>query len=203
LLLGGTTAHHRLSEATAAAMAREVMAFTDAQGGSLTVVTSRRSGAAAVAAMQAAAPAAAFHIWRREQTENPYLGFLALADILVVSGESESMLAEAAATAKPLLIYPLPEKPPGPKLRLQRAIFRGAQGGGLLGRFCAGLIAGGWITPPRDLSMMHRAMTEGGLATTFAPDAVLHRDSAATAGAHRGDDWQALLARIRALVARA
>jgi len=204
LLLGGTTAHHRLSDETAAAMAREVLAFATAAGGSLTVVTSRRSGASAVAAMQAAAPGAAFHIWRRAQKENPYLAFLALADVLVVSGESESMLAEAAASGKPLLIYPLPEKPAGAKLRLQKAIFRAAEkGNGLVGRFCAGLIAGGWITPPRDLAMMHRAMIDGGLAQAFAPDAVM-AGRAATASARRGDAaWQALLARIKTLVGRA
>ncbi len=34
-------------------------------------------------------------------TDNPYTGYLALADIIVVTGESESMLSEAAATGKP------------------------------------------------------------------------------------------------------
>lgn len=201
LLLGGTTAHHRLTEGTAATMAREVMAFAKAQGGSLTVVTSRRSGTAAVTAMQAAAPQASFHIWQRDQMENPYLAFLALGDLLVVSGESESMLAEAAATEKPLLIYPLPEKPAGPKLRLQRAIFHRAQNDpGLLGRFCDGLIAGGWITPPRDLAMMHRAMIEGGLALAFTPDAAVPRGPALAGAGDGTADWQGLLARIRAMV---
>lgn len=205
LLLGGTTAHHLLSKETAARMAREVLDYAEGLGGSLTIVTSRRSGAAAVAAMEAAAPAAHFHIWRREQTENPYLAFLALADILVVSGESESMLAEAAASGKPLLIYPLPEKPAGPKQRLQRAIFRCAsRGQGVLDRFCAALISGGWITPPRDLEMMHREMIAGGLAQAFSAAAAgegapVDRESHPDADGV-GDDWQALLLRIKDLV---
>jgi mitochondrial fission protein ELM1 len=36
---------------------------------------------------------------------NPYIGYLALADELVVTGESISMLAEAASTGKPLSIF--------------------------------------------------------------------------------------------------
>jgi mitochondrial fission protein ELM1 len=205
LLLGGTTAQHRLSAETAGRMAREIMDHASALGGSLTIVTSRRSGAAAVAAMEEAAPEAAFHLWRRGQKENPYLAFLAQADILVVSGESESMLAEAAATGKPLLIYPIPEKPLSAKARLQGAIFsRAAEGRGTLGRFCAGLIAGGWITPPRDLVLMHREMIAHGLAEAFGAAVKGARPLPAPAAGPGGgpDDWQALLDRVRALVAR-
>ena len=37
--------------------------------------------------------------------DNPYEGFLALADAFVVTGESMSMLGEASATGKPLYIF--------------------------------------------------------------------------------------------------
>jgi hypothetical protein len=43
--------------------------------------------------------------WSEDRAANPYLGYLALADQLVVSGESMSMLAEAGFTGKPLYIY--------------------------------------------------------------------------------------------------
>jgi hypothetical protein len=39
--------------------------------------------------------------------ENPYFAYLALADELVVTGESMSMLAEACATDKPVFIFDL------------------------------------------------------------------------------------------------
>ncbi|MGD1880641.1 MAG: mitochondrial fission ELM1 family protein, partial [Kiloniellaceae bacterium] len=111
LLVGGTTAHHRLTAATATRMAGEAQAFAQSLGGALTCITSRRSGAAVEEALRRGAPAATLHCWRRGQRDNPYLGYLALADILVVTGESESMLAEAADAAKPLYIYPIPAKP--------------------------------------------------------------------------------------------
>jgi mitochondrial fission protein ELM1 len=40
--------------------------------------------------------------------ENPYLGLLALADAIVVTCDSVSMISEAVATAAPVLVYPLP-----------------------------------------------------------------------------------------------
>jgi hypothetical protein len=45
------------------------------------------------------------HEWRAGETDNPYLAYLALADQFVVTGESMSMLTEAAYTAKPLYIF--------------------------------------------------------------------------------------------------
>ncbi|MEN8176871.1 MAG: ELM1/GtrOC1 family putative glycosyltransferase, partial [Pseudomonadota bacterium] len=43
--------------------------------------------------------------------ENPYLAYLALADRLVVTGESMSMLAEAVASGAPLYLFDLADCP--------------------------------------------------------------------------------------------
>ncbi|WP_193371334.1 mitochondrial fission ELM1 family protein [Pelagibius marinus] len=167
LLVGGTTAHHRLTAETAARMAGEVQAFAAALGGSLTCVTSRRSGAAVEQALKEGAPAATMHFWRRDQQENPYLGYLAQADILVVTGESESMLAEAAGAAKPLYIYPIPAKPESLRARLAAGVLRASQDHGPLARLCEGLIQRGLVVPPRDLELMHRGMIAAGIARPF------------------------------------
>lgn len=58
-------------------------------------------------------PVHAWH-WGDRTTENPYQAFLGLADHLVVSGESMSMLAEAGATGKPLHIFDLSDRPEVP-----------------------------------------------------------------------------------------
>jgi mitochondrial fission protein ELM1 len=42
--------------------------------------------------------------------ENPYFGLLALADAIVVTMDSVSMVSEAAATAAPVLVAALPGK---------------------------------------------------------------------------------------------
>ncbi len=45
------------------------------------------------------------HNWEPGQPDNPYLAYMQLADELVVTGESMSMLTEASYTGKPLYIF--------------------------------------------------------------------------------------------------
>lgn len=168
LLTGGPTVHHRFDAPFAGRMAGEVAAATSAQGGSLAIVTSRRTTPAAVGAMRAAAPRAHIHEWRADQRANPYLAYLAAADLIVVTGESESMLAEAAATARPLTIYPLSPKPESVKQRIARWVRRSADGAGPWRNLCRALLAGGWMTSPRDLALMHALLVARGQAGLFA-----------------------------------
>jgi hypothetical protein len=52
-----------------------------------------------------------FYRWTPQPTENPYFGFLGLADSIIVTGDSMSMVAEACATRKPVYIFDLGEGP--------------------------------------------------------------------------------------------
>lgn len=46
------------------------------------------------------------HSWQRSANqENPYMGYLALADVMIVSADSIAMCSEACATGKPVYIY--------------------------------------------------------------------------------------------------
>ena len=171
LLVGGSTADHRLTTETALRMAAEVQSFADTLGGSLTCITSRRSVAAVEAALRQGAPRAALHCWRPDQAENPYLGYLAQADVLVVTGESESMLAEAAAAAKPLYVYPIPARATWLRARFAGWVLARARGGhGVLAKLCEDLIQQGGVLPPRDLDLMHQRLCEVGLARLFSTD---------------------------------
>ena len=193
LIVGGTTAHHRLTPETAERLAAETAGFAERLGGSLTCVTSRRSGAAVEAALSRGAPQAKLHCWRRDQAENPYLGYLAQADVLVVTGESESMLAEAADAAKPLYIYPIPAKPEGWRSRLAAAVLAWSRRGGLLGGLSEGLIQHGMVVPPRDLDLMHRGMVEAGIARLFG-------DGTAQPAVPPAAHHDVLIARVRQLL---
>ncbi|MFQ5664824.1 MAG: ELM1/GtrOC1 family putative glycosyltransferase [Candidatus Binatia bacterium] len=179
LVVGGTSLRHRLDRKTARRMAEEVRAVAQAAGGSVFAVTSRRTGAEATEALKAGlGGSASVHQWQPGRRANPYLGYLALADVLVVTGDSESMLAEAAATGKPMYIYPLPEQLLGPWLRLRewvvaratarplnrRGTVRPQQG---LEYLCAWFIAHGLVRPPRDLNALHHRMVERGIARFF------------------------------------
>lgn len=168
LLVGGETALHTFPPGHAIDLVRRAEAATEAEGGSLTVVTSRRTSPEAVEAMQGAARYASFHLWHDDKERNPYLGYLAWADALIVTGESESMLAEAASTGKPLHIAPMPHKQLGLKSRIRRGMTAFAyQHHQLPASLCRALFNSGWITPCRDLEKMHALIYEAGLAHPF------------------------------------
>ena len=70
------------------------------------ITTSRRTGTAAEEKIMStlnAFPHYAY-LWGTKD-ENPYLGFLACADNIVVTGDSVSMCSEATATGKTLRIF--------------------------------------------------------------------------------------------------
>ena len=76
-----------------------------APGGSVLVSTSRRTSPAAEAALWAAIPEPRLvHSWAAGG-DNPYFGLLALADSIVVTGDSVSMVCEACAAPAPVYIY--------------------------------------------------------------------------------------------------
>ena len=75
-------------------------------GAGLLVTLCRRSPPAAAALLAQELSGSGAVLWDG-RGENPYLGFLALADALVVTGDSVSMVSEAASTGKPVLIAAL------------------------------------------------------------------------------------------------
>jgi uncharacterized protein len=61
-----------------------------------------------------------------EPGENPYLGFLAMADAIVVSADSVSMVSEACAADAPVFIA-LPELAGGRHRRLHHSLIEAGQ----------------------------------------------------------------------------
>ena len=73
--------------------------------------------------------------------DNPYMGYLALADVLVVTADSVNMVSEAAATGKPVFVVDL--KGGSRKFRLFHEDMRGK---GITRPFEGRLET--WIYPP-------------------------------------------------------
>jgi mitochondrial fission protein ELM1 len=179
LLVGGTSGLYRLDAATARRLGEEVGAFVRAAAGSVFVTTSPRTGPEATEALQRGlGDWWHMHRWQAGQQDNPYLGYLALADVLVVTGDSESMLAEAVATGKPTYIYALPGRAQSPRTWLREWVVRQAQkprwnqrgtirpqhGGAYL---CARLIERGLVLPPNDVNTFHETLVHAGMAQPF------------------------------------
>lgn len=179
VLVGGATARFCFDAAAAGRLGEEVRTLAQQAGGSVFVTTSRRTGSRAIAALQRAlGPVHHLHVWQPDQQANPYLAYLTLADVLIVTGESESMLAEAAATDKPVYIYPLAERDPNLAVRLKEWIVHRAQHpqpnprGTIrpqhgLAYQCARLIERGTVQPRRDLKALHQALVQHGYAHFF------------------------------------
>jgi hypothetical protein len=206
LLVGGTSGQYHIDAETARRLAQDVMQLAREVGGSVFATTSRRlKPAASDALCGALAGSALVHRWKPDDDDNPYLGFLALADAIVITGDSESMLAEATALGRPIFVYPLPERASFRLLRglrelvvaraeaqpaNQRGTARPQQG---LEYLCARLIERGWVRPTRDLERLHQTLYRRGLARPFGAPF----EAATGAPLHELD---AVAARVRALM---
>jgi mitochondrial fission protein ELM1 len=101
LLMGGPPRAEGMDAAVAGAITAKVAGFA----GSVLATASRRTGRAAEDAMAAALAGHAHKLFRwGDAPPNPYAGFLAWADQVVVTGDSVSMLSEALATTGPVFI---------------------------------------------------------------------------------------------------
>jgi mitochondrial fission protein ELM1 len=112
VLLGGDSGPFVFTAAKGERLGRLANALADAAGGSLLVTDSARTPRAFFDAFagQIEVPVHVYR-WGMQPQDNPYLAYLALADRLVVTGESMSMLAEAAATHSPLYIFDPGDRP--------------------------------------------------------------------------------------------
>ena len=108
VLVGGVSSPFRFAAEEGGSLGRLANGRAMQTGGSLLVTTSARTDPKAAAAIERALTAPHhFHRWRAGAADNPYRAFLALADEIVVTGDSISMLGEATATGKPVFIFDL------------------------------------------------------------------------------------------------
>jgi mitochondrial fission protein ELM1 len=113
VMVGGDAGPYVLDREAAALLGRAASALAAGQGGSLLVTTSARTPGHAIDALQAElkAPAELFRWAPDRAADNPYLGYLALADAFVVTAESMSMLTETCSTGKPVHMFDLDTGP--------------------------------------------------------------------------------------------
>lgn len=106
VVIGGAIKNKEFSLDNAAELGKKINELKQAIGGSILVTTSRRTGAKAEAIIMDIlkdVPAYTF-LWG-DKKDNPYMGYLACADNIVVTGDSVSMCCEACGTGKPVFIF--------------------------------------------------------------------------------------------------
>lgn len=107
VLVGGTNGRFRLDAPVAGSLAGSLAGMMELDHVGLMLTPSRRTDPKATAVFQQQlGPRGAF-VWDGAG-ENPYYGMLALADMIVATINSVSMVSEAAATHAPVMLAPLP-----------------------------------------------------------------------------------------------
>jgi mitochondrial fission protein ELM1 len=106
VLIGGSNGRYTLTPGIMKRLARDLAVAARDQGVSLLVTPSRRTGAENEAVLRAALTGLNAEIWEGAG-ENPYFGYLGLADHVIVTCDSVSMVSEAAATGKPVHVIRL------------------------------------------------------------------------------------------------
>jgi mitochondrial fission protein ELM1 len=106
LLLGGNNGVYKLTELAASKLADCLSTLARGNQGSVLVTPSRRTGAAIEAIFKQKLAGIPGEMWDGTG-DNPYLGYLAYADHIIVTADSVNMACEAAATGKPVYVVPL------------------------------------------------------------------------------------------------
>lgn len=107
VLIGGSNGRYRLDASVAAQLAGSLAAMLQRDRIGLAVTPSRRTDPAAVKVLRKSLEPLGAYIWDGVG-ENPYFGMLGLADAIVVTQDSVSMISEAAATTAPVVVAELP-----------------------------------------------------------------------------------------------
>ena len=106
VLIGGNNKAYRLTLRRVDEIAGALASIIRSSGGSVLVTPSRRTPAAALGLLRERLEGLSTTIWDGSGA-NPYFAYLALADAVLVTADSVSMISEAAATGKPVYVLEL------------------------------------------------------------------------------------------------
>ncbi len=106
LLAGGNSGPYPFDRPSGERLAEMATQLARHQGGSLLVSTSARTPSETTDALFSGINCPAYlYRWEPDSPDNPYFGFLGLADSLIVTADSVSMMAEACSTGRPVYLY--------------------------------------------------------------------------------------------------
>ena len=197
MLVGGPTVPFAFDARVSAKLCR-LAAEIAAAGGTPYVTTSRRTPPGVVEALRGQLPAAAqLFEWTPGGADNPYLALLGLADGLIVTGDSVSMMAEVVRARKPLAILDLPLGRFGKLDQRRRTMLRRlftADAGRLRRRVVIGAYRARLLDATRDFRSFRRMLLDHGLAVR-AGEPLLPPPRGAVP-----DDLPAVVKRIQALL---
>jgi mitochondrial fission protein ELM1 len=106
VLAGGNSGPYPFDRASGERLAAQVDALAKELGGSILITTSARTLEETTDALFSGIESPSiFYRWKKDDSDNPFFAFLGLADHVVVTADSVSMMAEACATGKPVYLF--------------------------------------------------------------------------------------------------
>jgi uncharacterized protein len=130
-----------------------------------------------------------FHKWNASLTENPFLGYLALADQFIVTADSISMLSEACATGKPVVLFDTENGKYQMNDGGKPISFRGRNISATAFRLAMRLGPANWS---RDLRIVHKQLVDSGRAHWLG-------EKPSLPAAHSRNDLEHATSRIKSL----
>ncbi len=106
VLIGGRNSCYDLTPQITGTLAGQLRALCLEHGVGLAVTPSRRTGEDNIKALRKALEGLPAEVWDFEG-DNPYFGYLGLADAIIVTCDSVNMVTEACATGKPVHVVHL------------------------------------------------------------------------------------------------
>lgn len=104
VLIGGTSRTHRMTPSLAGDLAEQLEHLARDEGAGLMITASRRTGEENAGILKTRLEGLENVEWWDGTGDNPYFAYLGLADYIVVTNDSVSMLSEAASTGKPVYV---------------------------------------------------------------------------------------------------
>ncbi|WP_370153330.1 mitochondrial fission ELM1 family protein [Ferrovibrio sp.] len=109
VLIGGNNRYYTLDAEWMQTFVGQLRRMVGQSGCGLLATVSRRTGEAEAAILRGGLASLPASLWDGKGP-NPYFGLLGLADAIIVTCDSVSMISEACATGKPVLVARLPGK---------------------------------------------------------------------------------------------
>lgn len=106
--IGGPSLQYHLTSQIISQFCAEINQVAQQTGGSLLITTSRRTQQDFINELQKLTTPSYLHLWSPKSDPNPYWAFIALADAVVVTGDSASMLVEGTLSSAPLYVFAPP-----------------------------------------------------------------------------------------------
>lgn len=105
VMIGGNSKAYKMTAQNMKNLCAQLRAL-DEKGAGLMITASRRTGDENRKILEQELKGTNAYLWNGEG-KNPYFGFLAWADYILVTADSASMLSEAGTTGKPVYMIPL------------------------------------------------------------------------------------------------